>query len=97
MASRYPKPIGDIPSDKLVDGVEYFVVYGNKSFPSFLRFKLDKGVIWGHSIWKGNSGYRTLGINFEEWAKRNDLNVFFDDVKLAVNYMEALLSIPLPQ
>jgi hypothetical protein len=33
--------------------------------------------IWGYSVWRRKPGFRTLGINVNEWASRHAFGPFF--------------------
>jgi hypothetical protein len=51
--------------------------------------------IWGFSVWKRRSGFRTLGMNVEEWAARYAFGPFFYDVQ--DNALEHLQRITSPR
>lgn len=52
-----------------------WIIYEYACFPSVLaaKLRLYEGsiIIWGYSVYKGEPGYRTLGITLDEWAARN--------------------------
>lgn len=37
--------------------------------------------IWGYSLWRGKPGFRTLGVDVEEWGARQEWGPFFYDVQ----------------
>ncbi len=73
-----------------------WVVYGHDAFPSLLCCKLvsraEGVVIWGFSIYKRSPGFRTLGLNVQEWMSRFDKVKFYDDHDEALAYLKKLTS-----
>lgn len=84
-------------ADPNCHGRPLWVVYGEKCFPQIICAKLraysadfqlmPAGVagahvcIIGYSVYKGKPGFRTLGLEVGEWAKRSGFKPMFFDAQ----------------
>lgn len=88
-------------------GRPLWFVYGAKCFPTIVYAKLvaydanlrrlpvgERGpmiCIWGYSVYRGEPGFRTLGTNFEEWARQSTLKPYgFADQEEALALLRRL-------
>lgn len=78
-------------------GKPLWIVHGDKCFPQLLCAKLrayttkyqllPAGVagprvcIFGYSVYRRQPGFRTLGVNVDEWVKRSSFKPAFFDVQ----------------
>lgn len=95
------------PMDPASHGKPLWVVYGEKADPRVLYAKLlaytndhrllpagTAGVvcIWGHSVWRRQPGFRTLGINVAEWSVRSGLAPLFFDTQAEAEIAQKKIS-----
>lgn len=97
------------PTDPSVHGKPLWVVYGSSAFPEIICAKLRAYAqnhtllplgarghhvcIWGYSVWKGEPGFRTLGVDVAVWAKQSHSKpVFFDEQSEALEHLRKLLT-----
>ena len=85
--------------------VPLWCVYGPDCFPTMFCFKLRSwtsdnidfqhlnGIyIWGYSIYRGEPGFRTLGLNFENWKESINNPLFFETSEEACKYLKVLVT-----
>lgn len=66
-------------------------VYGYKYGLSIMSCMINQPwgarTIWGYSVYKRVPGYRTIGAGAEEWSKRYNMAIYFDDQEEALDYL----------
>ena len=66
-------------------------VYGYKYGLSIMSCMINqpwgKKTIWGYSVYKRVPGYRTLGVDVEQWSAGNKITIYFDDQEEALDYL----------
>jgi hypothetical protein len=95
------------PHDPTSHGKPLWLVHGERCFPSLLCAKLvaytqehrmlpagtpgPRVRIWGYSVWKGEPGFRTLGVDVNDWAKKSGrAPKFFDSQTEALEELRKL-------
>lgn len=87
-------------SDNAIDpaAIDYrdkplWCVYGPDSFPKMICCKISNAsgrlTIWGYSVYRRSPGFRTLGLNLDEWATENNA-VFFADQNHALGHLKKI-------
>jgi hypothetical protein len=61
-------------------GVDLWGVYGPDCFPTVFacqmhNYEAGRRAVWGYSVYKGEPGFRTLGVG-ASWATQHDLRLF---------------------
>lgn len=71
-----------------------WVVYGPSCFPTLFCCMVNNPqraglTIWGYSVWKRQPGFRTLGVNLQEWRDRPEVKParFFATQDDALQYL----------
>lgn len=92
-------------------GTPHWCVFGPSSFPKIICFTLHfwetndskykhlEGYnIWGYSVYRKKPGFRTIGKNFNDWIREQQLNgdmpVFFGNIDHATEYLKSILTPP---
>ena len=83
------------PLDMQYHDVPLWCVYGYDCFPEIIACTLNyNGAvnIWGHSVYKRQPGYRTLGQNVETWMKGYKMVKFFAKQEHAIMFISKLVT-----
>jgi hypothetical protein len=69
------------PTDPKNHGIALWCIFGSNGWPCMICCKIieqgGKCYVWGYSVWQGEPGFRTLGVEVTRWAKDN--GAFFYD------------------
>lgn len=80
--------------DEAVYNKSLWLVYGHDAFPQLLccRVRAQNGmlVIWGFSVYRRSPGFRTLGMDVQEFLSRHTLKEFYDDQDEALARLKKL-------
>lgn len=85
------------PNDPVNLNRTLWCVHGHKAHPAIhcLRIKASQNMkghfVWGYSVWKGEPGFRTLGVSVEKFHENKDLHLYFPEKQDALEYLSIIL------
>jgi hypothetical protein len=71
-------------------------IYGYACFPQVICCKVNMAggapTIWGYSVWNGEPGFRTLGLDVSAFSNRHEMVRFFADKDIAMKYLTRIIT-----
>lgn len=83
------------PTDPASHDHALWCVHGVESFPVIICCKVNKHpscglTIWGHSVYRRQPGFRTLGAGLDGWMATHSMTEFYDDHEEALDRIRDL-------